>query len=50
MHVHVDPASLSAAEERTVKELLRMTASGNFMTSRVGPLLERLANYRQLAV
>lgn len=47
MHVQVDPASLSAAEERIVKELLRMTASGtsNFMTSCLGPLLERLASY-----
>ena len=47
MHMQVDPASLSAAEERTVKELLRMTASGtgNFMTSRLFPLLERLASY-----
>ena len=44
MHVQVGPAGLSAAEERTVKALLRMTASGtdNFLTSPLGPLLERL--------
>lgn len=45
MQVH--PVSLSAAEEHTVKELLRMTASGtgDFTISRLSPLLERLASY-----